>query len=46
MVSIPRVSQTFFAAIELEEDIKVQEVRPQLDEVVVNYPGSNPSGSN
>ena len=27
-----------FAAIELEEDIKVQEVRPQLDEVVVNYP--------
>ena len=34
----PARQSDLFAAIELEEDIKVQEVRPQLDEVVVNYP--------
>ena len=34
----PARQSDLFAAIELEEDIKVQEVRPQLDEVVINYP--------
>ena len=34
----PARQSDLFAAIELEEGIKVQEVRPQLDEVVINYP--------